>query len=82
MKSSNDLFKYTIYSIGAGLASFIFVLLLNITGQYFGFKQNENVPIDEIGYINVILFLITIAIEAAAAYGLVFSLIHKVFRFK
>jgi hypothetical protein len=82
MKNNSNLLKYTIYTIGAGLASFIFVLLLNVTGQYFGFKQNENVPIEEIGYVNVFLFLIAIAVEAAASYGLVFSLIHKVFRFK
>lgn len=82
MKNNSSSFKYFIYIVGAGLASFIFVLLLNVTGQYFGFKQNENLPIEEIGYVNVVLFLIAIAIEAAASYGLVFSLIHRVFKFK
>ncbi|MFV0596712.1 hypothetical protein [Shewanella sp.] len=82
MKNNNDLFRYSIYTLGAGLASFIFVLFLNITGQYMGFKQNENVPIAEIGYLNVILFLLSIAIEAIVSYGVVFGLIHKLFRFK
>ena len=82
MKSYNNVFKYTVYSIGAGLASFISVLLLNLTGQYLGFKLDENVPIEEIGYINVLLFLVAIGIEAAASYGVVFSIINKIFKFK
>ena len=81
IKSSSSTRKQIIYILGAGLASFVFVLLINLVGSWFGFKRNENVPIEEVGYFNTMFFLISIGALAVLSYGSVFYLITKVFKF-
>ena len=78
---NSPLIKQFIYTLGVGIASFSFVLLLNIVGLWFGFQRDQNVPIEQIGYLNVILFLASIGVLAFLSYGLVFYLINKIFNF-
>ena len=75
------LVKLCIYTLGAGIASFTLVLLINIVGLWFGFQRDENVSIEKIGYFNVILFLISIGVLAFLSYGFIFYLINKIFNF-
>ena len=77
----NSVLKLCIFSLGAGLASFVLVLLINIVGLWFGFKRDENVPIEAIGYLNVTIFLLSIGLLAVLSYGSVFFFINKLFRF-
>jgi hypothetical protein len=74
--------KLIIYSSGVGIASFIFVLLINIIGPWFGFKRDVNVPIQEIDYLNIIMFLACIGLLATITYGFVFYIVNKIFKFR
>jgi hypothetical protein len=81
IRVNSQILQVLIYATGTGVASFLFVLMINVVGAWLGFEHSENVPIEKIGYLNVALFLISVALLALLNYGSVFYLIIKLFKF-